>query len=111
VLRRQASDLDPATLEAIAKATGGRYFQATDTQQLEAIYQELDRLEPTEGDAHRYRPIQSLYYWPAGLALLLALPIPFWGARRPADGPGDARENGSQGDSMIGTQGRGLGDD
>lgn len=88
LLRRQASDLDPATLEAIAKATGGRYFQATDTGQLEAIYRELDRLEPTEGDARSYRPVQSLYYWPAGLALLLALAISWRGSRRPGEDPG-----------------------
>ncbi len=75
MLRRQASDLDPATLEAIAKASGGRYFQATDTAQLEAIYAELDRLEPSERDQRTYRPLQSLYYWPAGAALGLVLII------------------------------------
>ncbi len=80
MLRRQASDLDPATLEAIAKATGGRYFQATDTAQLEAIYKELDRLEPSERDARTFRPLQSLYYWPAGAALMLAFLIALLGA-------------------------------
>jgi len=75
MLRRQASDLDPATLEAIAKATGGRYFQAMDTSQLEAIYAELDRLEPSERDSRTFRPLQALYYWPAAAALLLTLAI------------------------------------
>jgi Ca-activated chloride channel family protein len=75
MLRRQASDLDPATLEAIAMATGGRFFQATDTAQLEAIYEELDRLEPSERDQRTYRPLQSLYPWPAGVALGLMLAI------------------------------------
>ena len=89
MLRRQASDLDPATLEAIAKATGGRYFQATDTAQLEAIYDELDRLEPSERDARTYRPLRSLYFWPAGAALLLAFLIALLGVGR---GQGSSRD-------------------
>jgi Ca-activated chloride channel family protein len=87
MLRRQPSDLDPATLEAIATATGGRFFQATDTAQLEAIYEELDRLEPSERDQRTYRPLQSLYPWPAGVALGLTLTIAWLaggrGGRRP----------------------------
>lgn len=72
MLMQQASDLDPETLQAIAKTTGGKFFQATDTAQLEAIYAELDRLEPAIRDTRRFRPMQSLFMWPAGLALLLA---------------------------------------
>ena len=82
MLRRQASDLDPATLEAIAQATGGRYFQAMDTARLEAIYEELDRLEPSERDTRTFRPLQSLYVWPAGAALMLALVVGFLGLGR-----------------------------
>lgn len=77
-LRQQASDLDPETLKAIAKITGGRFFQATDTAQLEAIYAELDRLEPAIRDTRRFRPLQSLFMWPAGLALLLVFGMTFW---------------------------------
>lgn len=73
VLMRQPSDLDPTTLQAIARETGGRFFQATDAEQLEAIYEELDRLEPTTRDSRIHRPMTSLYPWPAGLALLLSL--------------------------------------
>jgi Ca-activated chloride channel family protein len=70
-LRRRAGDLDTKTLEAIARETGGRYFQATDTAQLEAVYDELDRLEPSERDSRTYRPMKSLYAWPGGAALAL----------------------------------------
>jgi Ca-activated chloride channel family protein len=73
MLRRRAGDLDTETLAAIARETGGRYFQATDTAQLEAVYEELDRLEPSVRDTRTYRPMQSLYAWPAGAALTLAL--------------------------------------
>ncbi|CAK0760084.1 Ca-activated chloride channel homolog [Gammaproteobacteria bacterium] len=72
-LLQAPSDLDPATLQAIAETTGGRYFQATDTAQLEKIYAELDRLEPSHGNDRWFRPTHALYVWPAGIALLLSL--------------------------------------
>jgi Ca-activated chloride channel family protein len=73
MLMQQGSDLDPATLKAIARETGGRYFQATDTAQLEQVYDELDRLEPSVRDSRSYRPMQALFMWPAGAALLISL--------------------------------------
>lgn len=73
ILSQRGTDLDPATLQAIAVETGGRYFQATDTDQLAQVYDELDRLEPSLRDERSYRPMQALFMWPAGLALLLSL--------------------------------------
>ncbi|MCB1800811.1 MAG: VWA domain-containing protein, partial [Gammaproteobacteria bacterium] len=73
MLLQQASDLDPATLQAIAQTTGGRFFQATDAVQLERVYEELDRLEPSVRDSRSFRPMHALYAWPAGAALLLSL--------------------------------------
>lgn len=67
-----SADLDEITLTAIADKTGGRYFRARDTAELEKIYQELDKLEPIERDARRFRPRQALYFWPLSLALVLA---------------------------------------
>ena len=72
MLMQQGSDLDPATLKAIAKQTHGRYFQATDTTQLEQVYNELDRLEPSVRDTRSFRPMRALFMWPAGAALLLS---------------------------------------
>jgi Ca-activated chloride channel family protein len=72
-LMQLGSDLDPGTLKAIASATGGRYFEATNTDRLEKVYDELNRLEPSVRDSRTYRPMHSLYYWPAGAALLIAL--------------------------------------
>jgi Ca-activated chloride channel family protein len=71
-LLRRPSDLDPQTLQAVADATGGRFFQATDTEQLERVYAELDRLEPSVRDERSYRPMRALFHWPAGLALLIS---------------------------------------
>ncbi|WP_160153816.1 VWA domain-containing protein [Microbulbifer sp. ALW1] len=66
-------DLDSKTLKAIADQTGGLYFRAHNPQELVNIYAELDRLEPVEQEAETYRPLKSLYIWPLGLALFLAL--------------------------------------
>jgi Ca-activated chloride channel family protein len=73
MLMQQGSDLDPAMLKAIAKTTGGRYFQATDTAALKHVYRELDRLEPSIRDNRSFRPMQALFMWPAAAALVLSL--------------------------------------
>ena len=73
MLKRPGTDLDPKTLQAIADATGGRYFQATDTAQLEQVYNELDRLEPSIRDTRSFRPLRPLYFWPAAGALLISI--------------------------------------
>ena len=65
------SDLDEPTLRKIAKETGGAYFRARDLRGLQAIYQQLDKLEPISKDAVFYREIQEWYGLPLGLALLL----------------------------------------
>jgi Ca-activated chloride channel family protein len=74
-LLQSGNNLDPQTLKAIARTTGGRYFEATNTAQLETVYSELDRLEPSVRDTLTYRPKTALYYWPAGAALLIALAL------------------------------------
>jgi len=65
-----SADLDEATLQAIASGTGGRYFRARDPQELEAIYREIDRLEPVETDTATFRPRRSLLHWPLAVAVL-----------------------------------------
>ncbi len=65
-------DLDEKTLIAIAEKTGGRYFRARNTQELETIYQLLDVLEPVEKDKQFFRPKTELYHWPLAVTLLLA---------------------------------------
>jgi Ca-activated chloride channel family protein len=72
MLAKKGSDLDTETLQAIAEVTGGRYFQATDTAQLASVYEDLDRLEPSVRDSRSYRPMHSLFMWPAALALILS---------------------------------------
>jgi Ca-activated chloride channel family protein len=79
-LMQRPGDLDPQTLRAVAEETGGRFFEATDTDQLEAVYAELDRLEPSVRDSLTYRPMRALYAWPAAASLLLTAWIAMSGA-------------------------------
>lgn len=68
-----SADLDEATLKAIADSTGGNYFRARDLDELEEIYALLDKLEPIEQDAMKFRPKKSFYHWPLTAALLLGM--------------------------------------
>lgn len=70
-----SQDLDEKTLTAIAEKTGGEYFRARNTEELNKIYALMDQLEPVEKDKQYFRPVQELYYWPLSLALLLAAVI------------------------------------
>ncbi|HLA30609.1 MAG TPA: VWA domain-containing protein [Pseudomonas sp.] len=66
-------DLDEPSLRAIAEATGGEYFRARDSQELQAIEASLDRLEPVAQKPTLARPTLALYSWPLSAALLCSL--------------------------------------
>jgi len=67
-------DLDENMLRQLADETGGEYFRARSTEELENIYTELDAYEPVQGDNQLRRPQTALYHWPLGLAwFILAL--------------------------------------
>lgn len=68
-------DLDEKTLIKIAESTGGQYYRARNTDELNNIYMRLDELEPVEKDKQYFRPRSELYYWPLSLALALATVI------------------------------------
>ena len=65
--------LDEATLKAVGKSTGGKYFHADDQLRLEEIYQEIDKLEMQEIQKEIYYPKTDLYHVPLGLFLLSSL--------------------------------------
>lgn len=67
-----SADLDEKTLIKIAESTGGYYYRARNTDELNNIYMRLDELEPVEKDKQYFRPRSELYYWPLSLALGLA---------------------------------------
>jgi len=68
-------DLDEDSLKAIAHKTGGRYFRADDLPTLAQIYALLDKIEPLSKDQQSWRPVEELYGWPLGAALLLSVLI------------------------------------
>lgn len=67
-----SADLDETVLREVADNTGGRYFRARDTDELKAIYNLLDELEPVAVDEEVFRPKKELYPWPLAAALLLS---------------------------------------
>lgn len=71
--RAQGAEFDEATLQEVARRTGGRYFRATSREKLQEIYREIAALETTPVKdqiqvdyAERY----AYLLWP-GLVLLL----------------------------------------
>lgn len=68
-----SSDLDEATLTKIAKMTGGLYFRAKNTESMQEIYQEIDKLEPVNADEQMFIPQISLYEYPLAFSFLLSV--------------------------------------
>jgi Ca-activated chloride channel family protein len=73
VYRPMQVEIDEATLQEIARITGGRYFRATDTEQLRDIYAEIDRAERTSFEAPEFLDYRELYPWLLWPALALVL--------------------------------------
>lgn len=68
-----AADLDEQALRRIAEIADGRFFRARTTEELAAIYAEIDRIEPSEADAPPVTPALDLRNVAlAALALVLA---------------------------------------
>ncbi len=67
------ADVDEDVLRAVTDITGGQYFMAQNTDELEEIYHLLDQLEPIDEEVQRYRPIRALSHMPLGGALALYL--------------------------------------
>jgi len=69
-------EMDEQALKDVASATGGRYWNAQDTEALAQVYADIDRLEKTAVEGAIYTDYQELYRWlvlPAiGLQLLEA---------------------------------------
>lgn len=65
-------DLDEKSLQKMAELTGGHYFRARDSKDLEQIYDMIDQLEPTEKDPEIFRPQINVYFWPLACALLIS---------------------------------------
>jgi Ca-activated chloride channel family protein len=67
--------LDEKLLKNIADLTGGIYARATSKLDLEAIYQQINKLEQHEGLSKIVMIRSTLHYYPLGLALLILLSL------------------------------------
>lgn len=65
--------LDEKTLEDIATLTGGGYFHANDTAELETIYDHLDEINPRQVETQSYRPLTDLFHWPLAVSILMTV--------------------------------------
>lgn len=68
--------LQPANytvLGKMAEIASGRFYRATNRQELESIYDDIDRLEHTEVKLKHHRTYTPLFLWPLGAAFLVLL--------------------------------------
>ncbi|HEY4444351.1 MAG TPA: VWA domain-containing protein [Steroidobacteraceae bacterium] len=56
-------DVDEKTLGAVADATGGKFYRATDTDSLQKIYEQINRLEKTAQTVQKFEHVDELYSW------------------------------------------------
>ena len=66
-----SQNLDEETLQKIAQKTGGHYFRAKSTQELAAIYDAINRLEPVERETELIRPRKELFFLPLLCMMIL----------------------------------------
>lgn len=64
-------ELDEATLRAIAEATGGEFFRATDARALASVFERIDTLEKTRLTSPKREQVDELYGYPLTAALAL----------------------------------------
>lgn len=59
--RKQQVEIDEDLLKHIANQTDGKYFRATNNEDLKEIYDEIDKLEKTKIEEFKYYNYQELY--------------------------------------------------
>ena len=65
--------IDTETLKTITNETGGKFYYAWNSDELEDIYTQIDKLTPKLVKELSYRPVTELYTYPLALALMLML--------------------------------------
>ncbi|WP_297867915.1 VWA domain-containing protein [uncultured Flavobacterium sp.] len=61
VFRRMPVEIDEGLMKEIAKATDAKYFRATSNKKLQAIYDEINKLETTEIDEKKFYNYDEKY--------------------------------------------------
>jgi Ca-activated chloride channel family protein len=76
VIQNENTFLDEALLKKIARETGGEYYRATDSESLQNVYKQIDRLEKSEIEVvTRTRFQEQFMYFIMAALFLLALDI------------------------------------
>ena len=70
IFQMQPVELDEVMLSDIARMSGGRYFRARDAAALQAIYQQIDRLERAPVQSRTVVRYAELFRWPLTLGIL-----------------------------------------
>lgn len=65
-------EIDEGTMTQISSKTGGRYFRAQKNEELDAVYQDIDKMERTKFNVKQYSRRNELYA-PFALAAMLIL--------------------------------------
>jgi Ca-activated chloride channel family protein len=65
--------VDFDTLAAIARRTGGEFYNAEDEAALDAVYRRIDQTAAADVRTQSWRPRESLVHWPVGIAVILVL--------------------------------------
>ena len=78
VFRKMPVEIDESLMKEIAKATDAKYFRATSNKKLQAIYDEINKLETTEIDEKKfynyddkYKPFVLIAFVLLGVEVLL----------------------------------------
>jgi Ca-activated chloride channel family protein len=71
--RQMEVKIDEKLLQNIADLTGGKYFRATDKNNLKKIYEEIDKMEKTKIEVKEYTKRKEEYLLFAAIAGLLLL--------------------------------------
>lgn len=66
-----SADLDEGLLKDLAAKTDGKYYRAEDQTALNAILEDINKLEPVSAENKTARPITALFYWPLAAAFVL----------------------------------------
>jgi Ca-activated chloride channel family protein len=56
-------DVDEKTLQTVAEDTNGTFYRATDTDSLQKIYEQINRLEKTAQTVQKFEHYDELYSW------------------------------------------------
>ncbi|MDP0500012.1 MAG: VWA domain-containing protein [Verrucomicrobiota bacterium JB022] len=71
LMRWVTTSVNFESLQEIADVTGGKFYRATNSEQLKEIYDEIDQLEKREVNINLWIDYAEAYIWPLALAFAL----------------------------------------